>query len=200
MTPSAALAQRTLEPLLGSVTVAPPSTSMVSLAPLAPLPDNIGPDTLATDPVALVQFVERNPGRLDVEKMDPALVLTLSQVLLRADRTFLAEKLLADAHAKWPERVDVMRGWARVLVSIGRPTVAREALQKGVIAAPEDATMQYLLGRACIGQTPQSAANDACAKAAFEAVLRISPTYQDADGVTAQDLRGILRKLASAAK
>lgn len=177
--------------------MAPPPGQLVDYAPAAALPKDVGPDRLATDPKALLQFVEANPDRLNVEKMDPALVLTLSQVLLRADRTFMAEKLLADAAAKWPERTDLIRGWARVAISLGRPVAARKALEVAVKAAPQDPVMQYLLGRACVAHQPATAESDACAKAAFETTLSLAPEYSDADGVTARDLRQIIARLAA---
>jgi predicted Zn-dependent protease len=195
--PAGASAQGRLESLLGPDTVAPPSAALVDLTPKPPLAKDLGPERLATDPVALLQFVEANPERMDVNKMDPALVLTLTQVLLRADRTFLAEKLLFQAAAKWPDRTDLARGWARVAISLGRPAAAKARLEKALVAAPGDAVSHYLLGRACVGQQPATPESDACAKKAFETVLELNSAYTDADGVTAKDLRAILARLGA---
>ena len=180
--------------------MAPPKASLVALNPKPPLAAEVSPEVLATDPAALIQFVEQHPDRLNVEKMDPALVLSLSTVLLQADRTFMAERLLADASARWPERVDLLRAWGRVLVSIGRPTAARALLTTGVQEAPKSAVMQYLLGRACLGERPPSPKNERCALKAFKAVLELEPAFKDPDGITAQDLRGLVAKLSSSAQ
>ncbi len=185
-----------LDDVLGPETVAPTRGELVPLTAEPALPADVKPQDLADDPAALVRFVTANPERLNVEKMDPALVLTLVQVLLRADRTFLAERLLHDAHRKWPDRIDLSRGWARVLVSLGRPDAARPVLVDAQGKAPGDPVVRYLLGRACLASLPQTPEKDACARAAFEAVIEIAPDYRDPDGVSAADLKGIVARLA----
>ncbi|MCA9542750.1 MAG: tetratricopeptide repeat protein [Myxococcales bacterium] len=186
-----------LDDVLGPPTVAPTDRELVPLNPPEPLPAGVRPEALASDPEALVRFVAANPERLDVKQMDPALVLTLVQVLLRGDRTFLAEKLLHDAHRQWPERVDLARGWARVLISLGRPDAAIPVLEDAQGKAPGDPVVRYLLGRACLGSQPNTPEKDACARKAFEAVIELNPQYTDPDGVRAQDLMGIIQKLSA---
>lgn len=186
-----------LDDVLGPPTVAPTARELVPLNPPEPLPKGVRPEALANDPDALVRFVAENPERLDVKQMDPALVLTLVQVLLRGDRTFLAEKLLHDAHAQWPDRIDLARGWARVLISLGQPDAAIPVLEAAQTKAPGDAVVRYLLGRACLGSRPTTPAKDTCARKAFEAVIELNPQYADPDGVRAQDLMGIIQKLSA---
>ena len=195
--PALAAPPASLDEVLGPPTVAPTAEELVPLTPPEPVAAGIRPEALANDPDALVRFVTANPERLDVKQMDPALVLTLVQVLLRGDRTFLAEKLLHDASKHWPERIDLARGWARVLISLGQPDAARPVLEAAQAKLPTDPVVRYLLGRACLGSKPSTPEKDACAKKAFEAVLELNPQYRDPDGVRAQDLMGIIQKLGA---
>jgi hypothetical protein len=167
----------------------------VPLDPKSAAPADFSPEALSRDPQAIVRFVESDPSRLDVQRMDPDLVLTLVQMLLRADRTFTAEKLLYQAVARWPENLELVRGHARVAVSLGRPRAAITALTAAVARVPGDPMLRYLLGRAHLGIEPPNAANDALAKAAFEAVLEIDPGYRDPEGVGPEDLRAIITRL-----
>ncbi|MCA9537302.1 MAG: tetratricopeptide repeat protein [Myxococcales bacterium] len=191
-----ALAAPPLDPLLGPATVAPPRQGLVDWHPPAAVPANADPAVLATDPVAFARFIETRPDRLDVARMEPALVLTLAQLLLRADRTFVAEKLLYDAAQHWPERADLTRAWARVLISLGRPQAAERALTAAIARSPGDAILRYLLARAILGG-PRQAETEQKAKAALEAVLEIDPQFRDADGVTAADVRAVIERLAT---
>lgn len=159
------------------------------------LPEAVDPKSLADDPDALVRFVEARPERLDVGSMDPALAMTLAQVLLRGNRTFLAEKLLYDATRRWPDRVDLARAWARVLISLGRPTPAREALTALREAAPGDPVLRYLLARALLAEESRTMALTRAAVQELEAVLEIDPQYADPDGVTAADVKLVLARL-----
>lgn len=184
-----------LEALLGPETVAPAPARVVALKPQADAPADLSPEALSRDPQAIVRFVESDPKRLDVQRMDPDLVLTLVQMLLRADRTFTAEKLLYDALERWPDNLDLVRGYARVVISLGRPRAAITRLTPAVTKVPGDPMLRYLLGRAHLGVEPPTPANDAAAKAAFEAALEIDPAYRDPEGVGPEDLRAIITRL-----
>jgi len=57
------------------------------------------PDALARDPGKLVAFLEANPDRMRVKQMEPALVMTIAQILVDGTKLFLAEKMLSEAAA-----------------------------------------------------------------------------------------------------
>lgn len=195
-----------LEGLIGPETVAPPRRELVPYVPPPPTPtarelEGAREETLEAlvrDPRALVRFLEENPAKLSVEGRQPAEVLAFAQTLLRMDQTFLAERLLGQAAAKWPERTDVAASWGRVLISLGRAAAALPALRAAAERAPKDAQIQYLLGRAWIGTEPQTAESRAAAVAAFERALDLDPDYVDPEGVSAADLRAVISRLRGA--
>ncbi|MCA9556934.1 MAG: tetratricopeptide repeat protein, partial [Myxococcales bacterium] len=132
---------------------------------------------------------------LDAAKMEPVLLLTLAQILLRGDHTFVAERLLWQGAQHWPERADVLRAWSRVLISLGRPDAARTALSKVVGLTPTDPVAQYLLARSLLSIEPRARANDVAARAALTQVLTLAPTYRDADGVDAREIKMVIEQL-----
>ncbi len=192
---SAAWARPTLDDVLGPETIAPPPSAMVPVAPPVPLPDNVDPTWFTEHPDALARFLAERPDRLDAAKMEPVLLLTLAQILLRGDHTFVAERLLWQGAKQWPERAEVVRAWARVLVSLGRPSAARDALEKVVALAPMDPAAQYLLARAFLSLEPRARAHDLAARAALAKVLAIAPGYRDADGVDAREIKLVIEQL-----
>lgn len=192
---SAAWARPTLDDVLGPETIAPPPSAMVPVAPPAPLPDDVDPTWFTEHPDALARFLAERPDRLDAAKMEPVLLLTLAQILLRGDHTFLAERLLWQGAQQWPDRTEVVRAWARVLISLGRPLAARVALERVVAAAPADAAAQYLLARALLSVEPRDRANDLAARAALTRLLAMAPTYRDADGVDAREIKMVIQQL-----
>lgn len=194
---TAALAAPPLDEALGPETIMPAAAARVALRPPPPLPAgeaDLDPAQLASDPEMFGRFVEANPQRLDVSLMEPAVALTLAQLLLRGDRTFLAERLLHAASARWPERVDIVRGHGRILISLGRPEAALRALQPAVQRSPGDPALRYLIGRALLS-LPRSRANEQAAIEALEAVIEIDPAYRDPEGVTAADIREVVDRV-----
>lgn len=194
---TSAVAAPPLDEALGPETIMPPAASRVPLKPPPPLPAadaELDPATLAGDPELFGRFIEANPKRLDVSLMEPAVALTLAQLLLRGDRTFLAERLLHAASAKWPDRADIVRGHGRVLVSLGRPEAALRALQPAVQRSPGDPALRYLIGRAYLS-LPRSRANEEAAIQALEAAIEIDPAYRDPEGVTAADIRQVVQRI-----
>lgn len=197
VTLSTGLAAPSLDEAGGADTLAPPAAARVPFTPPTPLPaadEAVDPQSLANDPDLLGRFIEANPGRLDAADMQPEVALTVAQILLRGDRTFLAERLLWNAARRWPERGDIGRAHARVLISLGRPDAAIQELRAVIQRSPGDPAARYLLGRALL-TLPASAGSEAQARVAFEAVLEIDPSYRDPEGVTAEDIRRVLSRL-----
>lgn len=194
---SPALGAPPIESVLGPETVLPPRGARVPLRAPTPLPadrEGLDPALLAQDPDLFGRFIEADPARLDTASMEPAVALTLAQILLRGERTFLAEKLLYDASRKWPERVDLTRAHARVLISLGRPRAAADGLRAAIARSPGDASLRYLLARALLAM-PRDAMATGGAVAALEAVLEIDPGYVDPEGTTASDIRQVIERL-----
>ncbi len=192
---SAAWARPTLDEVLGPETIAPPPARMVSVAPAEPLPEKLDPNWFADHSDALARFLAERPDRLEAAKMEPVLLLTLAQILLRGDHTFLAERLLWQGAQRWPDRVEVLRAWSRVLISLGRPSAARAALEKVVALTPADPVAQYLLARSLLSLEPRAPAHDRAARAALTQVLALAPTYRDADGVDAREIKMVIEQL-----
>jgi len=191
------LAAPVLDDVLGPPTVIPPRIERVRYTPPPPLPaadENLDPARLASQPELFARFIEADPNRLDVKNMEPAVALTLTQILLRADRTFLAERLLWQACGQWPERADLRRAHGRVLISLGRPEAALRQLEEGIRQSPGDPSMRYLKGRAIMA-LPRNAINQQRAASALAAALEIDPNYRDPEGVTADDIRNVLARM-----
>lgn len=194
---TAAHAAPPLDEALGPETVIPPRAERVPFRAPPPLPtadEALDPARLANDPELFGRFIEANPARLDVASMEPEVALTLAQILLRGDRTFLAESLLHAARTRWPERADLARAHGRVLVSIGRPQAALDVLRAAVERSPGDPSLRYLVGRALLS-LPRSRANELAAVQALEAAIEIDPRYADPEGVTADDIRQVIARI-----
>ncbi len=189
--------------MLGPETAAPPKGRLVPFTtpPPSPSPEQLkeGGEAALRDPKTLVRYLEEDPSRLTVEGRTPAEVLGFAQVLLRLEEVFLAERLLAKAHQKWPEEADLAGAWGRVLVSLGRPDAAKRALDDALARQPDDPTLHYLLGRALLGMEPRTPEVEARAAAAFEKTLQLAPQFTDPDGVTATDLRSVTGRLRAGA-
>ncbi|MEZ4468349.1 MAG: hypothetical protein R3F60_02910 [bacterium] len=182
-------------PLLTVPAVAPSRGEAVPWVPPPPPPESLGPDALR-DEGAIVRYLETHPDRLGVESMSsPDIAKVMAQVLLRADRTFLAERLLAQASEKWKEDNDLRRSHGRVLLSLGRSDAARTLLAAVAAADPEEPSTRYLLGRAWLAAEPRTAETDAQALAAFERTLALAPDYRDPDGVTAAMIRDLIARV-----
>ena len=169
----------------------PPVSERISWVK-APDPGEVDPQALVRDPEQLAAFFEKDPRRLSAERLRPGgpeLARMLSSLLLRANETFLAERLLRNAVEVWPERVDLVRAWARVLLSLGRPDAARRTLEPVVVRSSEDPTARYLLARAYLAVDQKSPGSQRRILAELEAVLRLSPSYKDTDGVGAKEIQ-----------
>lgn len=167
----------------------------VPWTPPPPVPATLDAQA-AQDEGQIVRHLEAHPDRLNVDTMgNPELVRASVELLLRADRAFLAERLLAQAVEKWPEDAGLRRAWGRVLLSLGRPEPARAQLEKVVVAVPSDPSAHYLLAKAWLAREPRTPESDARAAAALREVVRLDPDYQDPDGVTAAVIRDLLKRL-----
>ncbi len=184
-----------LDDVLGPAAVAPAPGRLVPMIPLPPLAERPEPADLMQHPALLARYLEAQGGRLGDQHADPALVLTLAQILLRGDETFAAERMLGDGVGRWPERADLRRAWGRVLISLGRAEAARAALEPAVAASPGDPALRYLLGRALLSIEPRSAAHDVAAAEALSAALEIDPAYSDPDGVGAPEISSVIKEL-----
>lgn len=176
-------------------TVAPPRTQQVlfqkrTLAP-GEQPD---PEALARDPKLLSTWLEEHPEKLDAAKMDPGLLLTISQLLLSGGRVFEAERLLYQGMARWPENLDIARKWTGIIVRLNRTEAARETLER-VAPAANDPSLFYLLGTVYLRREPRSENDLRSALAAWEKVIELKPDYRDVDGSTAEQLRNAIEKL-----
>lgn len=188
---------QTPEALSKMRSVAPLQANAVHWTPPKAAPATLDPATAMDDPAALVRFFEANKARIDVTNMGhPDIAKALAQVFLKANRTFMAEKLLSLAVAKWPEDVALNRAWGRVLLSLGQPA-ARDRLRKTIELAPTDPTSKYLLGMALLRIEPRTAMGTQEAIGLFETVLVLDPQYTDADGVGPADLRQVITRLKS---
>jgi tetratricopeptide (TPR) repeat protein len=175
--------------------VAPPRAQAVYWKERPAAPSSLDPKTALKEPKALIRFFEANPKRITVENMNhPDIAKTLAQVFLKADRTFMAERLLGLAAEKWPDDIAIRRAHGRVLMSLGQPA-AREVLRKVIADAPTDPTTKYLMGMALLRIEPRTAQGTQEAIALFEKVLELDPNYTDADGVGPRDLRGVIGRL-----
>lgn len=174
--------------------VAPLQAEAVDWTAKPPPPKTITPEDL-TKPAVMVRYFEAHPDRISVKDMGhPDVAKTLAQVFLQADRTFMAERLLGLAIAKWPDDVALSRAHGRVLLSLGQPA-ARTTLRATIAKAPEDPTTHYLLGMALLRIEPRTAQGTAEAIQLFEKVLQLDPNYTDADGVGPRDLQQVISRL-----
>ena len=185
-----------LESVLGPSAVVPTANERVEYQPKAqPNAEALAnPDALARDPSKLVAFLEANPERMRVNQMEPALVMTIAQILVDSTKLFLAEKMLTEGTTHWPNRPDLKRALGRILIRLGRPAAARRALSAAVVLAPSDAESHYLLGRAAIRCEPFTDALQDEAIKAFETTLSISPTFTDGQ-VNAAEIESQLKAL-----
>jgi hypothetical protein len=183
---------------LGPRTVAPPASRWVSLQKPAFDPQNPpSPEALIRDPKALVAFIDQNPGRLDASQMNAELVLTLTRLLVDADRVFDAERLLAQARAQFPDDWELTRAWARVVLGIGRSNAVSEALERDLVRHPREPTLHYLLGNAWLQTRPRTEISLRQAFTAYARVLALAPDYRDPDGITAPQLRSALSRMGT---
>jgi len=175
-------------------TVAPPRSQSIpwekrTLAP-GETPDA---EALARDPKLLSAWLEQNPEKLDVSQMDPALLLSLVQMLLSGSRVFEAERLLYQGLKRWPENLELARRWGGIVVRLGRTEAARETLER-IAPVANDPALYYLLGTIYIRREPRAEA-DLRSALAWEQVLALAPDYRDPDGSNAEQIRNAIEKL-----
>ena len=177
---------------LGPETVAPPPEALIPWKAEAAVQGEVDPASLIQQPDRLAAFLQADPRRMDAERMQPELLLSMAQILLRGNRTFLAEQLLSRGAARWPDAIEVHRAWARVLLSIGRPQSGLRVLDAAAEHAASDPTVHYLRARALLQHDPR---RDAAALAALRTVISLDPSYKASDGLSAQELVDGLLKL-----
>jgi predicted Zn-dependent protease len=146
------------------------------------------PEAMIRDPKLLIAFIDQHPGRLDAKAMSPPLVLTLTRLLVDADRVFDAERLLSQARALWPDDWEVTRAWVRVVLGLGRATAALQALEAQAGRRTDDPSLLYLQGNAWLQIRPRTEATLRGAFAAYARLIGVAPEYRDADGVTAAQI------------
>tara|TARA_B100001250_G_scaffold401986_1_gene414534 strand:+ start:224 stop:844 length:621 start_codon:yes stop_codon:yes gene_type:complete len=177
------------ESSLGVKGAMPASTKLVPMTASATSAQTAAPKAkdIARDPAALVTFLKKNPHRMNVETMNPALVLTMSELLLDGQAWLVSETLLYQAVKKWPDRADLKRAYARVLIQLGRPDYAVRIIEE--MNDSQDAEAHFLRALGLVRSKPKSDAKSKAALDAFRAVLRARPDYMDKSGWTAKDVQ-----------
>ncbi len=167
----------------------PPSDQLIPMVNKAAPAKAVAPkqENIARDPAQLVAFLKQNPDRMKVDTMNPALVLTISELLLDGQAWFTSEKLLHEAVQKWGDRQDLRRAHARVLIQLGRPDYAAKML--GDISADTNPEAHFLLGLAMARSTPKTETKTRQAVQAFRQVLKLRADYIDVSGWRARDIQ-----------
>ncbi len=159
--------------------------------------NQIAPEDMVRDPKKMIEFLKGRPDRMDVNRMDPALTLTISGVLIEGGAWLTAEKLLFDASALWPERADVRTTHARVLIQLGRPSAALRTISEATKLMPDLSTPHFLKALALLRAQPVTQAKRIEAMGELETVLKLDPDFRDPSGWTATDVRSQLRQMRS---
>lgn len=181
---------------VGAPAVAPPASRWVQVNPTRVDPAAPpSPEAMIRDPKLLIAFIDQHPGRLDAKSMSPPLVLTLTRLLVDADRVFDAERLLSQARALWPDDWEVTRAWVRVVLGLGRATAALQALEAQTGRRTDDPSLLYLQGNAWLQIRPRTEATLRGAFAAYARLVGVAPEYRDADGVTAAQIRQAVSRM-----
>ena len=157
----------------------------------------LSPEQIIGDPKRRVAFVQKNPERLDPKSIEPAVIMTISQLLMESGAWLSAERLLDGAVRLHKDRSDLQRAHARVLIQLGRPNSALRSLEKTIELNADKAEFHFLLGLAVLRVEPALKNRQARAVEAFQRVLELSPNYRDPSGWGAQDLRTQLQRLGS---
>lgn len=163
--------------------------------PPPPTPESISIQN--PDPEQIARFFDAHPERLAAPDLDPALAVTLARVLIRADRTFMAERMLSAVRERFPTDTRVIESHARILVMLGRWEAAIALLKPLAEAEPPDAAVLYTLGNAYLARRPRVPEDEARALAVWERVLQVSPAFVGPDGVNAAQLRVFNDRLRS---
>jgi hypothetical protein len=189
--PSRSIGSRGVVPASGDlVPMTPQQTTRVDVAPKA--------GDIARNPRALVAFLKKNPDRMNVDTMNPALVLTMSELLLDGQAWFVSEKLLHQAVKKWSDRPDLKRAYGRVLIQLGRPDYAVKLLES--VGGDPDAETQFLTALGLVRSEPKTEEKSRRALTAFRAVLKKQPGYVDASGWSARDIQAQIDRMLGVAK
>lgn len=176
-------------------TVAPPRTQQIPFQKRTLAPgESPDPESLARDPKLLSTWLEEHPEKLDAAKMEPGLLLSVSQLLLTGGRVFEAERLLHQGMGRWPDNLDIARKWAGIVVRLNRTEAARETLER-IAPLANDPSLFYLLGTVYIRREPRTETDLRGAVAAWERVIALNPTYRDVDGSDAGQIRNAIEKL-----
>lgn len=178
-------------------TAAPPKAKRVPWVPPGP---PLPPEELLkslSDPGAIARYYDAFPEKFLDPKMPSELRLTLARVLLEAERTFEAERLLYEAWKASPTDLVICRAYGRVLVSLGRVDSALKVLQGAKAEHQYDAELRYLLGTAWLGHRPRGPADLQQALAEWQAVLEINPDFTATDGTRASQIQAAVERLKS---
>ena len=154
-------------------------------------------NNLLKDPASLVRFFRKNPNRLSVDSMNPALALTISRILVEGGALFISEKLLDMSTKKWAQRPDLHREHGRILVQLGRPNSAVLKLRKLIENEPDNAANHFIYAFALVRQKPETSERKLEAIKHFEKVLSLDPNYRDSSGWSASNIRNQLNRMKS---
>ena len=194
-------AENRLKDGLGPERPLPPASTRVQYQPADELKDtDLQPKNILKDPQTLVRFLKANPDRLSVDAMNPALVLTISRILVEGDALFLAEKLLFLARAKWSDRPDLSREHGRMLIQLGRSNAAATILEKAVEVEPRNVSNHFLYAFASVRRKPLTANHQAVAIKHFQMVLQLDPNFRDQSGWTASNIKNQLDRMMNPSK
>ena len=188
-------AERRLKDHLGGSRALPPAGERIAFAEKTENDEPSDPNSLLKDPQMLVRFIKTNPSRLSVESMNPALVLTITRVLIDGGALFIAERLLSQARAKWPDRSDITREHSRMLIQLGRLSPALKAMKPLVDAEPENASNHFIYAFALVRKKTLTPDMRQQAIGHFEDVLRLDPNYVDNSGMNARNIKNQLARM-----
>ena len=192
---STAHAERRLKDHLGGSRALPPAGERISFAEKAETEEPSDPNSLLKDPQMLVRFIKANPSRLSVDAMNPALVLTITRVLIDGGALFIAERLLSEARQKWSDRSDIIREHSRMLIQLGRLSPAIKAIKPLVDAEPEVASNHFIYAFALVRKKNLTVEMRQTAIKHFEDVLRLDPNYVDNSGMNARNIKNQLTRM-----
>ena len=196
--PNIGFAKPQLKEHLGPETVLPKTDSLKSW--IQEIDDAKGqegasPEDIVRDPKKMVAFLKGRPDRMDVSRMDPALALTVSGVLIEGGAWLTAEKMLFNAVKLWPDRADLRTTHGRVLIQLGRPGAALRTTTQATKTMPELSAPHFLRALALLRVQPITKARRLEAMGELEKVLALDPDFRDPSGWTATDVRNQLRQM-----
>lgn len=175
--------------MVGPKMAAPPKAQRVPFTP-PPAPPTLEEvlEKGLTQPDLLIRFVDAHPDRFTRPDTPPDVVKILAPMLLRVNRTFEAEQMLAAGVKAAPDNGELQLSWGRVLLALGRRPAAIKALEQATRLLPDQAEAHFALARAYLERRPYDDALLQKSISTFERTLEIAPSFKSTDGATAADL------------